>query len=117
MIKFFLGILIAALFLFSFPQGDAWAGTDADYHYYMSLGVRAFDKGYYEKAISYFEQAQSINPARDTPLKYINLIKRFKEGRTAVVQTAVPPPKAVAAREPEPDDRTTIAQQFSPSQP
>jgi len=115
MIKFFLGILIAALFLFSFPQGDAWAGTDADYHYYMSLGVRAFDKGYYEKAISYFEQAQSINPARDTPLKYINLIKRFKEGRTAVVQTAVPPPKAVAAREPEPDDRTTIAQQFSPS--
>jgi hypothetical protein len=114
MSKFFLGILIAALFILSCP-GASSAASESDYHYYMSLGVRAFDKGFYDKAILYFEQAQAIAPSKETPFKYIKLIKRFKEGRMAVVQPDVFAKEVVAPDQQREEERTAIVQQFTAS--
>ena len=89
MIKLLLGILIVAS-LILVCSSTCFSASEADYHYYMSLGIRAFDKGFYDKAIWYFEQAHSLDPTKKTPSQYIKLIKRFSEGRLSIVEPDIP---------------------------
>ncbi len=112
MTKLSLGILIAAL-LAVFFCGTSYADSETDYHYYMVLGIRAFDKGFYDKAIWYFEEAQAVDPTKSTPLKYIKLIKRFKEGRLSVVQPPVRQKKG--APTPVAQEKSVIEQHLATS--
>ncbi len=80
-----IAIFILLQFLFFTPA--AHAEYESIYHYYIEEGVEAFYKGDFENAIFYFKTAHAIDPDRQQPIQFLNLIKREQEGRSKNTQT------------------------------
>ncbi len=68
------------------------AGADAEYplvyNFYLDEAFEAFKKGDYELAENYFMHASLVNPEDEKPLHFLNLMKRYKEGRIDVIDSA-----------------------------
>ena len=79
MARTFLTILLILLQIVVFAP-LAHSEYEGIYHYYTEKGLDAFYNGNYEDAFFYFQTAHAIDPSRDKPLQYINLLKRVKEG-------------------------------------
>jgi hypothetical protein len=82
--------------LFIFLNTPAEAQYRHSYQIYISLGQDALEQKDYRKAYFYFETASRIDPNQEEAIHYLNLTKRFMEGR--VVEAAPTTEKKIIPR-------------------
>ena len=82
-IRFVLLIIALVVLVFSKPL---FADQYLSYQDLIELGKAAIDQGNYQKATLYFQLAQVSDPNGPEPRYYLNLIKRIREGRVAIVE-------------------------------
>ena len=69
------------LIIFLFSAGPAYSQYNHLYNHYLREGIAALKRGEHLKALFYFDTANGIRPNNDEVRKYLNLIKRIKEGK------------------------------------
>ncbi len=73
-------LFFSVSFLTLFPEA-AFAQYSSIYRNYRELGFEALEQGHYQKALLFFQTAQSVEPADEELVQYINLVKRLIENR------------------------------------
>ena len=76
-------IFLLVLFLAVTSRAFAF---DLSEQYLVDMGKESFTDGDYGRALTYFQQAQELDPDSKEPLYYINLIKRIGENRITVTR-------------------------------
>ncbi len=90
MLKIFFHLCLIYILIFALLPPNARADEYLFYQDLIHLGKEAIHQRLYEKAILYFKLAHLLDPSKEEPRFYVNLIHRIQQGRVHFVEPLIP---------------------------